>query len=969
MKRPLFTAMLAAVCVGGLCSSAAAAPPKSAIVSFIADSTLGEPPLNVAFTDTSSTDGGSITAWSWDFGDGSPGSTEQNPAHTYTSPGSYTVTLTVTEGGTPYTRAEERYINVADDARAPGGSLDLSAAVVVQRPGALPKSEAKAAVVLVEEVQKRTGLAWVTTAAMPASGTVIALTSQPGSAAEGYHLFVQAGDPGPTVVWVVGQDPRGVLYGVGKLLRSVECGAGSVSLPQPLDVTTAPAYPLRGHQIGYRNTANTYDRWTVAQYEQYVRELVIFGANAVENVYFDSPSPHFPVPAAQMAQELSAICDDYGIQYWLWTPAGINLADPTARANLLAQHEALYQSCARIDAVFVPGGDPGSNPPELVLPFLHDLHDLLVAYHPDAGVWLSNQGFQQAANDYLFDYLQTQQPAWLAGMVYGPWTWMTVEQLRSRTPAQYPIRHYPDITHNVRCQFPVHEMDAAFAHVLNREACNPRPVAEAQIHNVCAPFTNGFVSYSDGAHDDVNKQIWAMRGWDPGVGVNAVLEDYARFFFGPATAVAARNAILGLENNWTGPLATNAGVDDTLAACTALETQHPELAGNWRWQFLTMRARYDRYLQERLAYEADLETQAKAALGNAASTGANAAMDAAEAILLQAATPSVRTDLRTSILDLCATMFDSIGYQSSVSSPYLASGLERSCVLDLIDWPVNNRYWFQWEFSVIRGMGTEQQKLAAIAGLLAWEDPGPGGFYDDLGNPGKQPHLVQQLPWADDPGYVLSTSNEFIWHNGQTTNPLQGAGRLSWQDQAQTLYGQPLQMRYTGLAADADYTVRAAYLGRFNATLRLEADGVVLGTSARPGTAPYQVQYTIPRSVTSDGELDLAWYLANTARGCQVAEVWLTTPDTDADGLPDYWENRYGLDSGSATGDNGPDGDPDNDGVSNLDEYEGDTDPTDGDSGPPLPVTGNCGTLLLPFAVAASVWARSILHRLPQRTS
>jgi PKD repeat protein len=50
------------------------------------------PPLTVQFTDLSL---GNPTSWHWDFGDGRT-STEQNPTHTYASPGTYTVTLTVT---------------------------------------------------------------------------------------------------------------------------------------------------------------------------------------------------------------------------------------------------------------------------------------------------------------------------------------------------------------------------------------------------------------------------------------------------------------------------------------------------------------------------------------------------------------------------------------------------------------------------------------------------------------------------------------------------------------------------------------------------------------------------------------------------------------------------------------------------------------------------------------------------------
>ena len=45
-------------------------------------------------------------------------------------------------------------------------------------------------------------------------------------------------------------------------------------------------------------------------------------------------------------------------------------------------------------------------------------------------------------------------------------------------------------------------------------------------------------------------------------------------------------------------------------------------------------------------------------------------------------------------------------------------------------------------------------------------------------------------------------------------------------------------------------------------------------------------------------------------------------PDTDRDGLPDGWEVEYDLDPGCATGDNGTHGDPDHDGLSNIDEYQ-----------------------------------------------
>jgi hypothetical protein len=63
--------------------------------------------------------------------------------------------------------------------------------------------------------------------------------------------------------------------------------------------------------------------------------------------------------------------------------------------------------------------------------------------------------------------------------------------------------------------------------------------------------------------------------------------------------------------------------------------------------------------------------------------------------------------------------------------------------------------------------------------------------------------------------------------------------------------------------------------------------------------------------------------------------VTLIDPDSDGDTLPDWWEAKYGLSTSDGAGVNGPAGDPDEDGISNLDEYNACTDPTDKYSVPP----------------------------------
>jgi len=65
--------------------------PPPPVAAFSSDKTEILPNEIVNFTDESTN---TPSAWSWDFGDGSPASTDQNPSHTYTDAGTYTVTLT-----------------------------------------------------------------------------------------------------------------------------------------------------------------------------------------------------------------------------------------------------------------------------------------------------------------------------------------------------------------------------------------------------------------------------------------------------------------------------------------------------------------------------------------------------------------------------------------------------------------------------------------------------------------------------------------------------------------------------------------------------------------------------------------------------------------------------------------------------------------------------------------------------------
>jgi PKD repeat protein len=83
--------------------TAIATEPISGLAAPLAEATTtpagGSVPVAVAFDGTASAvaPGSTIVAWEWNFGDGSPPSSGPSVQHTYSAPGSWWATLTITD--------------------------------------------------------------------------------------------------------------------------------------------------------------------------------------------------------------------------------------------------------------------------------------------------------------------------------------------------------------------------------------------------------------------------------------------------------------------------------------------------------------------------------------------------------------------------------------------------------------------------------------------------------------------------------------------------------------------------------------------------------------------------------------------------------------------------------------------------------------------------------------------------------
>jgi len=699
--------------------------------------------------------------------------------------------------------------------------------------------------------------------------------------AEGYAIWV---DKSAEQVCLAGRDNRGVLFAAGRLLRLLHMREGQVTLDAGIRLSTAPQYPIRGHELGYRNKSNTYDAWDMDRYEQYLRDLAVFGSNMIQLIYdydvSDVRGPHMTEPTLERCAKLAQLWDSYGLDVWVWMPVGGDLADPDVAAEALEARRHFFENVSPITTIFVPRGSQDIEP---LLAWMAQLSVVLREVHPDAQLWLSSENESnipsQEWNETLFDYLKLEQPAWLTGAVFDTWQEFTLKMLREHLPEQYPISRYADITHSIECQYPVPQWDRAFAQTLGRETINPRPMGMAHIFRLLSHYSIGFDTYSDGVNDDVNKFIWNALGWDEDADVKGVLREYGRYFIGEDYGDAVAEGLLALERNWEGPLAENEGVEKTLELWQAIEKKADDkVRGNWRYQMGLYRAYYDAYLQRKLAIETRLEHEALSQLARAPQIGAVRAAHDAREILGRIDFDPAAPKLRKRIEELGEDLFESIGMQLSVNK-FGASNWERGATLDALDRSLNNRRWLELQIADVLAATDQIDRLKLIDTILNWEDPGPGGFYDDLGNPGRQPHLVNADNFDADPGFVESPQCEHIEIVRnialEPSIPMPRPWRQSWLDMAQTLYYTPLQMRYTDLDPNATYALRVVYSGRFRPTMRLVADGTheIHPWMGQPNP-PTRLEFDVPHEATRDGVLELEWQ-RKSGRGPQVAEVWL----------------------------------------------------------------------------------------------
>lgn len=416
--------------------------------------------------------------------------------------------------------------------------------------------------------------------------------------------------------------------------------------------------------------------------------------------------------------------------------------------------------------------------------------------------------------------------------------------------------------------------------IQQREVITPRPVAHTLIIKQELPSTIGFVSYSDGVVDDINKFFWSTMGWNTSIETFEVLEDYANTLIDASLAATIAPGILRLETNWLNPSlkeveATLSFFEKVLQTAGAVP---PRVRKDWRWSSLVFRAYLDVYVLKRYEFEQQTEKQALQTLESYRTDGATRALTSTLELLSSRSQLIVDSRIRLKLEELAMSLFTTINLELSTSNSFQNIGAGRGAVLDFLENPLSNRLWLTQELSNILINSTfESEKVHRIKQILSRTDPGPGGFYDDLGSGTNEPHLVRSTKWQTDPsfyrGSVDTTWEPFFMPNVPIV-PFQS------YYYAEAYYDQPVQLFYPKVDQNVSYRVKVVYSGDTGQSVRLVAqkDVLIHDYLVKP-YPPSPLSFRVPKIATAQGTLLLSFYgpvgQGGSGRAQQVAEVWL----------------------------------------------------------------------------------------------
>jgi len=442
----------------------------------------------------------------------------------------------------------------------------------------------------------------------------VELAIEPGIGAEGFTIA----DGPEGVIRILGNDRRGLLYGVGKFLRTSRYDQGGFTAGVWRG-TSVPEMEVRGIYFA-THFHNFYHVAPVEDVQRYVEDLGLWGYNTLMVWYdmhhfngFDDPET---VEFRQRLHQILGAAKSVGLQTALVLVANEGYANSPQdlRADVGGMRGARFHSdiCPS-----QPGGQQYllANFTRLFDSFADLLPEYVCIWPYDSGgcgckecqPWGSS-GFMKTAEPIArlakkkFPGVKTVLSTWF----FTAEEWESLSKAFTKKPdwVDYVLGEYLtglDYKLPLQAGVPGHLPMVGFPEISmwgmlpwGGFGANPLPQRLQDMWRPRAGHLAGGFPYSEGIYEDINKALCGQFYWKPDQPADETLKEYIAFEYSPEVVDDVLAAIHILEKNH---LRDRIG-ESAIQACEVMEKAEarltPQARGAWRWRVLYLRALIDR---------------------------------------------------------------------------------------------------------------------------------------------------------------------------------------------------------------------------------------------------------------------------------------------------------------------------------------------------------------------------------------
>ncbi|WP_215239148.1 DUF4838 domain-containing protein [Dyadobacter helix] len=732
------------------------------------------------------------------------------------------------------------------------------------------------------------------------------------------------------ILLAIGKDDRGCLYAVGEILRKAVFKDNSLQIPDDLNVRSAPAFEIRGTQFGQSHIAKNLAKvrpWTDEETQRVILDYALAGAN----IFSTPPGKMFdfiksfglmtlgefnPNEAPEVTDPAWAATESIG------RPGYVCLSVPEAREHILKKCEKRFSKEPAYDFIQFKGGDGGGCECDLCKPYglkfitlSEQLAGIIHKYHPGTRLYFTNQKFNNEDDNAIFAYLREKPRNWLWAWGYGPGSdatsWQPGHRQNHRMdlfqypgfgpyglypleiirqmPPQHKLLYFNEITHWKYAQHAYIQMypradkngdlpppwsheiyerrpDQALTMVYNRLTFYAWPRYYHRVFNDLMRYGAGDVTHSSGHHDHFNQWMWQRLLWSPRQTVEAVMHDYCTTWFGPAAAPEMGKAIFQLEENLEEkkeiPISKKEGINRyyTLVKSAGLKIPASQMKKDWLWRMYMQKGALDLYTKLNVRQQLSAQSKIEETIRKSAVAGLSVK----------------KIDEMLSLINMDAESQEMVKLRleaTKLSDESNANFGERNDGIYNLKHDFIGLGWVRRQLERARLAKAEERKQL-LNMIVSYEDPGEGGYYDNLGTANDAPHVESGYPYDHGQPYVAQMLSE-------SNRPSQRSMHFT-QDE-----DQGVTLRYTELDTTAAYKIRFTlvrpwYQERYAERMNQKSESIYANDVliAENVELPLQMSdfftFDIPSEAVKSGEVVIRFERnANVAHGSRISrEQW-----------------------------------------------------------------------------------------------